>query len=76
MFYLKVRFLQVEQKIIDSLIWKTDSPIWEAINKSADAFPKFEDTALPGNMVYTEEQILLGGVRRIPNGRFLFICFS
>lgn len=46
----------VEQQIIDELIWKSDSPIWEAIRRSGDAFPKFEQTALPGNVVFTENQ--------------------
>lgn len=46
----------MEQQIIDELIWKSGSPIWEAIRKTGDAFPKFEQTALPGNMVFTEEQ--------------------
>lgn len=46
----------VEQQIIDELMWKSDSPIWEVIRRSGDAFPKFEQTALPGNVVFTESQ--------------------
>lgn len=50
----------MEQKIIESLIWKSDSPIWDVLTSSGEEFPKFEDTALPGNMVYTEEQAASG----------------
>ncbi|XP_018323439.1 retinoblastoma-like protein 1 isoform X2 [Agrilus planipennis] len=59
----------VEQTIIESLIWKSESPIWEAIKKSGDDFPKFEETALPGNLIYTDQKSSVNsstGLTRFP----------
>ncbi|XP_031355378.1 retinoblastoma-like protein 2 isoform X2 [Photinus pyralis] len=54
----------VEQKIIESLIWKSGSPIWRILSNSGENFPKFEDIALPGNMVHSEEQPAPGQILR------------
>ncbi|KAF5271291.1 hypothetical protein FQR65_LT05306 [Abscondita terminalis] len=54
----------VEQKIIESLIWKNDSPIWSVLSRPGEEFPKFEDTALPGNMIYSEDQPVSGNILR------------
>lgn len=37
-------------------MWKSESPIWEELKKTGEEFPKFEETALPGNMVFTDQQ--------------------
>ncbi|XP_044265491.1 retinoblastoma-like protein 1 [Tribolium madens] len=40
----------IEETILSSLVWKSDSLIWEAITSSDREIPKFEETALPGHM--------------------------
>ncbi|KAF5305107.1 hypothetical protein FQA39_LY09369 [Lamprigera yunnana] len=54
----------VEQKIIESLIWKSESSIWAVLSRPGEGFPKFEDTALPGNMIYSEDQAATGNILR------------
>lgn len=33
-------------------MWKSTSKLWEEIEKSGQEIPKFEDTALPGHLLY------------------------
>lgn len=40
----------IEESILSSLIWKTDSILWQAIDNSEKEIPKFEETALPGHL--------------------------
>lgn len=40
--------------MIGSLIWRSNSPIWDAIEKSGQGIPKFQDTALPGHLLYND----------------------
>ncbi|KAF7281421.1 hypothetical protein GWI33_004801 [Rhynchophorus ferrugineus] len=44
----------IEETIIESLAWKSDSPIWLAIERSGQPIPKNEDVALPGQLLYTD----------------------
>ncbi|XP_050510929.1 retinoblastoma-like protein 1 isoform X2 [Diabrotica virgifera virgifera] len=41
-----------EETVLESLMWKSNSPIWEAIALSGGSIPKFEETALPNQVVY------------------------
>lgn len=45
---------QIEETVIESLAWTSNSPIWEAIEKSSQEIPKFQDTALPGHLLYDD----------------------
>jgi retinoblastoma-like protein 1 len=40
----------IEEAILSSLVWKSDSLIWEAIKSSEREVPTFEETALPGHL--------------------------
>lgn len=44
---------KIEETVLESLMWKSNSLIWEAINNSGEIIPKFEETALPGQLVYS-----------------------
>ncbi|KAG5888211.1 hypothetical protein JTB14_036222 [Gonioctena quinquepunctata] len=51
-----VKYLnKVEETVIESLVWKSDSQIWEMIANSAQDIPKFSDTALPGHILYNDQ---------------------
>ncbi|XP_050295177.1 retinoblastoma-like protein 2 [Anthonomus grandis grandis] len=45
---------RIEETVIESLAWRSDSPIWEAI-KTVGQIPKFEDIALPGHLSYESQ---------------------
>ncbi|XP_030757073.1 retinoblastoma-like protein 1 [Sitophilus oryzae] len=45
---------RIEETVIESLAWASDSPIWQAIEKSGQPIPKFEDIALPGQLLYND----------------------
>ncbi|CAG9762062.1 unnamed protein product [Ceutorhynchus assimilis] len=45
---------RIEETVIESLMWKSNSPIWDAIEKSGQGIPKFQDTALPGHLLYND----------------------
>lgn len=45
---------QIEETVIESLAWTSNSPIWEVIEKSGQEIPKFQDTALPGHLLYDD----------------------
>ncbi|KAH0821641.1 hypothetical protein GEV33_001150 [Tenebrio molitor] len=42
--------ISIEEAILSSLVWKSDSLIWEAIKSSEREVPTFEETALPGHL--------------------------
>ncbi|XP_017779685.1 PREDICTED: retinoblastoma-like protein 2 [Nicrophorus vespilloides] len=42
----------VEETILESLIWQPDSSLWTALKTWDKKIPKFEEIALPGNVVY------------------------
>lgn len=43
-----VKYLnRIEEMILESLAWKSTSPLWEAI-KACEGVPSYEDVALPG----------------------------
>lgn len=39
---------------MESLAWRSRSQLWEAIQVSGQGIPKFEDTALPGHILYVQ----------------------
>ncbi|ERL92744.1 hypothetical protein D910_10053 [Dendroctonus ponderosae] len=46
---------RIEETVIESLVWRSNSPIWAAIEKSGQEIPKFQDTALPGHLLYNDD---------------------
>lgn len=44
--------MQVEESILESLAWKSSSQLWDVIEASGQGIPKFEETALPGHILY------------------------
>jgi retinoblastoma-like protein 1 len=42
--------VQIEEKILDSLAWRSESPLWENIRKSGLPVPSCEDVCLPGQL--------------------------
>lgn len=46
---------QVEETILENLAWKSNSQLWDAIEVSGQRIPKFEDTALPGHILYSAQ---------------------
>lgn len=38
---------------MENLAWKSQSQLWDAIEASGQGIPKFEDTALPGHILYS-----------------------
>lgn len=45
----------IEESILSSILWRSDSLIWEAIRKNRE-IPKFEEIALPGHIVYNSSE--------------------
>ncbi|KAJ8976413.1 hypothetical protein NQ317_005332 [Molorchus minor] len=45
---------KIEETVIESLAWKSNSKIWSAIYLSENV-PKFEETALPGHILYIQQ---------------------
>ncbi|CAH1163560.1 unnamed protein product [Phaedon cochleariae] len=46
----------IEETVLESLVWKSGSLIWEAIAASGQTLPKFADTALPGHLLYDDSR--------------------
>lgn len=65
---------RIEETVIESLAWKSDSPIWEAIGKSGQGIPKFQDTALPGHLLYND--ISNDALLQSPGGPTASDCFQ
>lgn len=40
----------IEEKILESLAWHSDSPLWQTIESLSDGVPSCEDVALPGSL--------------------------
>lgn len=56
---------QIEETILESLAWKSESQLWADIRKSNQELPKFEDTALPGNIKYGDASKPIATINRI-----------
>ncbi|XP_014468467.1 PREDICTED: retinoblastoma-like protein 1 isoform X2 [Dinoponera quadriceps] len=41
---------QIEEKILESLAWQSDSPLWQTIESLADGVPSCEEVSLPGTL--------------------------
>ncbi|XP_023018389.1 retinoblastoma-like protein 1 isoform X2 [Leptinotarsa decemlineata] len=51
-----VKYLnKIEETVLESLVWKSNSRIWEMIANSGQDIPKFSDTALPGHLLYNDQ---------------------
>lgn len=40
----------IEEKILETLAWKNESPLWEAIEKTQGGVPSYEEVSLPGTL--------------------------
>lgn len=45
---------QIEEKILESLAWQSDSPLWQTIESLSDGVPSCEEVALPGTLETTD----------------------
>lgn len=56
----------IEEKILESLAWKKNSPLWQAIESTEGGIPSCEEVSLPG-FADTIDQNIPGhpGLRRI-----------
>ncbi|XP_011875913.1 PREDICTED: retinoblastoma-like protein 1 isoform X2 [Vollenhovia emeryi] len=41
---------QIEEKILESLAWQSDSPLWQTIDSLPDGVPSCEEVSLPGTL--------------------------
>lgn len=41
---------QIEEKILESLAWQSDSPLWQTIDSLTDGVPSCEEVSLPGTL--------------------------
>jgi len=41
---------QIEEKILESLAWQSDSPLWQTIQSLPDGVPSCEEVSLPGTL--------------------------
>ncbi|XP_011254212.1 retinoblastoma-like protein 1 isoform X2 [Camponotus floridanus] len=41
---------QIEEKILESLAWRSDSPLWQTIESLPDGVPSCEEVSLPGTL--------------------------
>ncbi|KAJ8960129.1 hypothetical protein NQ318_003848, partial [Aromia moschata] len=46
---------EIEETVIESLVWKSKSKLWDVITFLGENIPKFEDTALPGHILYKDQ---------------------
>nr|CAI5843626.1 unnamed protein product [Callosobruchus analis] len=58
---------RVEETVIESLAWRSESQLWDALAASGQGIPKFEDTALPGHLLYNEKNSRLSQNSESPN---------
>lgn len=42
---------EIEEKILESLAWRSDSPLWQTIEFLPDGVPSCEEVSLPGTFV-------------------------
>jgi retinoblastoma-like protein 1 len=47
----------VEEKILEALAWRSESPLWENIRKSGMPVPSCEDVCLPGQLDDTTSSV-------------------
>ncbi|XP_071569719.1 retinoblastoma-like protein 1 isoform X2 [Temnothorax nylanderi] len=45
---------QIEEKILESLAWQSDSPLWQTIESLLDGVPSCEEVSLPGTLETTD----------------------
>ncbi|XP_033326239.2 retinoblastoma-like protein 1 isoform X1 [Megalopta genalis] len=48
---------QVEEKILESLAWQSDSPLWGAIQSTTEGVPSCEEVSLPGTLETVDPNI-------------------
>jgi len=41
---------QIEEKILESLAWQSDSPLWQTIQSLPEGVPSCEEVSLPGTL--------------------------
>lgn len=58
-------YFQIEETILESLAWKSESQLWADIRNSNQELPKFEDTALPGSIKYGDGNKQMHKIERI-----------
>ncbi|XP_024888513.1 retinoblastoma-like protein 1 isoform X5 [Temnothorax curvispinosus] len=49
---------QIEEKILESLAWQSDSPLWQTIESLPDGVPSCEEVSLPGTLETTDPNAL------------------
>lgn len=48
---------QIEEKILESLAWQSDSPLWGAIQSTSEGVPSCEEVSLPGMLETVDPNI-------------------
>ncbi|XP_031826852.1 retinoblastoma-like protein 1 isoform X2 [Nomia melanderi] len=48
---------QIEEKILESLAWQSDSPLWGAIQSTPEGVPSCEEVSLPGTLETVDPNI-------------------
>ncbi|XP_076618392.1 retinoblastoma-like protein 1 isoform X2 [Colletes latitarsis] len=48
---------QIEEKILESLAWQSDSPLWGAIQSTTEGVPSCEEVSLPGTLETVDPNI-------------------
>ncbi|CAL7952077.1 unnamed protein product [Xylocopa violacea] len=48
---------QIEEKILESLAWQSDSPLWSAIQSTPEGVPSCEEVSLPGMLETVDTNI-------------------
>ncbi|XP_076753665.1 retinoblastoma-like protein 1 isoform X3 [Xylocopa sonorina] len=48
---------QIEEKILESLAWQSDSPLWSAIQSTSEGVPSCEEVSLPGMLETVDTNI-------------------
>ncbi|KAK9296590.1 hypothetical protein QLX08_009432 [Tetragonisca angustula] len=48
---------QIEEKILESLAWQSDSPLWSAIQSTSEGVPSCEEVSLPGMLETVDPNI-------------------
>ncbi|XP_076642895.1 retinoblastoma-like protein 1 isoform X2 [Halictus rubicundus] len=48
---------QIEEKILESLAWQSDSPLWAAIQSTPEGVPSCEEVSLPGTLETVDPNI-------------------
>ncbi|XP_076687043.1 retinoblastoma-like protein 1 isoform X3 [Andrena cerasifolii] len=48
---------QIEEKILESLAWQSDSPLWAAIQSTTEGVPSCEEVSLPGTLETVDANI-------------------